>query len=77
MAQNMNRSIPGGNRGVESNFSLCLELEQIRDHFYYTNGGHLYCKRGLGSDKQLEDKIQVFKHERRHLLYKIAEMNDK
>ena len=29
-------------------FSLCLELEQIRDHFYYTNGGHLYSKSGLG-----------------------------
>ena len=30
------------------NFSLCLELEQFRDHFYYTNGGHLYNKSGLG-----------------------------
>ena len=29
-------------------FLLCLELEQIRDHFYYTNGGHLYSKSGLG-----------------------------
>ena len=29
-------------------FSLCLELEQIRDHFYYTNRGHLYSKSGLG-----------------------------
>ena len=28
--------------------SLCLELEHIRDHFYYTNGGHLYSKSGLG-----------------------------
>ena len=28
--------------------SLCLELEQIRDHFYYTNAPHLYSKSGLG-----------------------------
>ena len=27
---------------------LCLELEQIRDHFYYTNDPHLYSKSGLG-----------------------------
>ena len=25
----------------------CFELQQIRDHFYYTNGGHLYGKSGL------------------------------
>ena len=31
-------------------FSLCLELEQIRDHFYYTNAPHLYSKSGLGFD---------------------------
>ena len=27
---------------------LCLGLQQIRDHFYYINGGHLYSKSGLG-----------------------------
>ena len=38
-----------GNRYVgHPKFSLCLELEQFRDHFYYTNGGHLYNKSGLG-----------------------------
>ena len=26
---------------------LCLELEQIRDHFYDTNGGYLYSESGL------------------------------
>ena len=26
---------------------LCLELEQIGDHIYYTNGGYLYSKCGL------------------------------
>ena len=26
---------------------FCLELEQIWDHFYYTNGGYLYSKSGL------------------------------
>ena len=26
---------------------LCLELEQIRDHIYYTNSPHLYSKCGL------------------------------
>ena len=39
----------GGNHYVgQPIFSLCLELEEIRDHFYYTNGGHLYSKSGLG-----------------------------
>ena len=26
---------------------LCFKLEQIRDHFYYTNGGHLINESGL------------------------------
>ena len=26
---------------------FCFDLEQIRDHFYYTNGGYLYSKSGL------------------------------
>ena len=28
------------------NFFLCFELEQIRDHIYYTNATHLYSKCG-------------------------------
>ena len=39
---------------------FCLGLQQIRDHFYYINGGHLYSKSGLGfavtlSIKKLEN----------------------
>ena len=29
-------------------FSLCFKLEEIRDHFYYTNGGYFSIKSGLG-----------------------------
>ena len=28
-------------------FFICFELEQIQDHIYYKNGGHLYSKCGL------------------------------
>ena len=33
---------------TESQNFLCFELQQIRAHIYYSNGGHLYSKCGLG-----------------------------